>query len=41
MVWYLDKQAVDQRQQMAAFFGVSQVCFSDLTSMPREMAEEA
>lgn len=41
VVWYLDKQAVDQRQQMAAFFGVSQVCFSDLTSMPREMAEEA
>lgn len=39
VVWYLDSRAMKQRRQLAAFFGVNQICFSDLTSMPRETAE--
>ena len=34
VVWYLDEQSVVERVRMAAFFSVSQVCLSDLTSMP-------
>ena len=39
VVWYLDQKALDQRQQLAAFFGVSQIWFSDLTSMSPETVE--
>ena len=40
VVWYLDQQAIGQRQQLAVFFGVGQVCFSDLAIMSREVAGE-
>ena len=33
MAWYLDGTAVAQRARMAAFFGVEELCFSDLSSM--------
>lgn len=33
VVWYLDRQALDQRIRMAGFFGVDQICFSDLASL--------
>ena len=32
-VWYLDGEAVLERVRMAAFFGVDQVCLSDLSSV--------
>lgn len=33
VVWYLDEQSVTERVRMAAFFGVGQVCLSDLRSV--------
>lgn len=33
VAWYLDGTAVAQRARMAAFFGVEELCFSDLSSM--------
>lgn len=33
VVWYLDQESVAQRLLMAAFFGVGQVCLSDLRSV--------
>lgn len=33
VVWYLDRQALDQRIRMAGFFGVGQICFTDLSSV--------
>ena len=32
-VWYLDGEAARERVRLAAFFGVDQVCLSDLTSV--------
>ena len=32
-MWYLDQESVAQRLLMAAFFGVGQVCLSDLRSV--------
>src|SRR5699024_6639159 len=32
-VWYLDGRAARERVRMAAFFGVDQVCLSDLASV--------
>lgn len=33
VVWYLEEAAAAERARMAAFFGVNQVCLSDLTSV--------
>ncbi|MDO4315267.1 MAG: S-layer homology domain-containing protein [Oscillospiraceae bacterium] len=36
-VWYLDRQAAAERTQMARFFGVDQVCLSDLGDASAEL----
>ena len=33
VVWYLDREALEQRIRMAGFFGVDQICYSDLASL--------
>ena len=33
MVWYLNGEAALERARMAAFFGVDQLCLSDLSSV--------
>ena len=33
VVWFLEEEAAAERARMAAFFGVNQVCLSDLTSV--------
>ena len=36
-VWYLDRRAVEERRQLAACFGVDQVCLAELGNLPAEM----
>lgn len=38
-VWYLDRQAVEARRQMCAFFGVDQICLSNVDAASGEMLE--
>lgn len=36
-VWFLDREAVQARRQMAQIFGVNQICLSDWSSAPLEL----
>ena len=38
-VWYLDRQAAEARRQMCAFFGVDQICLSDMDAMSADVLE--
>ena len=38
-VWYLDRQAAEARRQMCAFFGVDQICLSDMDAMSVDVLE--
>ena len=37
VVWYLNQEAAAERARMAGFFGVDQVCLSDLSSVSEEL----
>lgn len=37
--WYLDDRGIGERARLAALFGVSQLCVSDLNNLPAETAE--
>lgn len=37
VIWYLDADALQQRVKLLSFFGVGQICFSDLTSMSKTL----
>ena len=37
VVWYLDQAAVTERVRMAGFFGVDQVCLSDVSSVSEQV----
>ena len=34
VVWFLDETSLAERTQLAKLFGVSQLCLSDMTSLP-------
>ena len=38
-VWYLDRQAAEARRQMCAFFGVDQICLSNVDAVSGEVLE--
>ena len=38
-VWYLDRQAAQARRQLAAFFGVDQICLSSLDAASGQLLE--